>query len=143
MAYLRWERRPQLHRPILVAAFEGWNDAGEAATTAVRYIARHLEAKPIATIDPEDFYDFTVARPHVRLEDGLTRRIDWPTPTFEAATGATGAAATGGHDIVLLHSIEPALKWRTFSAEVVEAAQALDVELVVTMGALLAEVPHT
>ena len=138
MAYVRWERRPKLRRPTLVAAFEGWNDAGESATTAVRYLARHLGATTIATIDPEEFYDFTVARPHVRLEDGVTRKIDWPTPIFEAAT-----IVGTGRDVILLHSIEPALKWRTFCQEVVDLCQALNVELVLTLGALLAEVPHT
>lgn len=138
MSYVRWEHRPQLRRPYLVAAFEGWNDAGEAASTAVRHLNDEWDAERIATLDPEDFYDFTVARPHVRLDDGLTRHIDWPTPTFTAATIRGGA-----HDVILLSAIEPSLKWRTYCEDVIEVATALGVERVFTLGALLADVPHT
>src|SRR5437773_1654030 len=138
MSVLRWERRPELRRPVLVAGFEGWNDAGEAASTAVRYIGRQLGSEVVATLDPEEFYDFTVARPHVRLDEDLTRRIEWPVPTFEAAP-----VEGGRHDLVLMHGIEPSLKWRTFCGEVLDVVRALDIELVLTLGALLAEVPHT
>src|SRR5688500_8410942 len=120
MSHLRWDHRPQLRRPVLVAAFEGWNDAGEAATTALRWLDGTTDAVPFATIDPEEFYDFTVARPHVRLEGGLTRTIEWPTPTFSAAS-IPGA----GHDLVLLVGIEPALKWRAFTEAVLEVASEL------------------
>jgi proteasome assembly chaperone (PAC2) family protein len=137
MSHLRWLHRPALRRPVLLAAFEGWNDAGESATTALRFLARALHATPVATVDPEEFYDFTVARPHVRLDDGLTRHIDWPEPTIEAAK------APNGRDLLLLTGIEPALKWRTFTAEIVSACHALEADLVLTLGALLADVPHT
>ena len=136
MPHLRWESRPTLRRPVLVAAFEGWNDAAEAASTALRYLSDHLRAERFATIDPEEFYDFTCSRPSVRLTDGVTRRIEWPEPTFEAAHGA-------GRDVVLLHASEPALKWRTFTEEVLSLCRELGVELVVGLGALLADVPHT
>ncbi|HEX2850621.1 MAG TPA: PAC2 family protein [Acidimicrobiales bacterium] len=138
MSYVRWEHRPQLRRPYLVAAFEGWNDAGEAASTAVRHLTEEWGAERFATLDPEDFYDFTVARPHVRLEGGFTRRIDWPTPTFTAAR-LPGSV----HDVVLLSAIEPSLQWRTYCEDVLEVAAALGVERVFTLGALLADVPHT
>ena len=136
MDAVRWEDRPQLRRPVLIAAFEGWNDAGDAASTAARYLATEWGARRIASIDPEEFYDFTVVRPTVRLEDGLTRVIDWPDN--EVTVGVTGQ-----RDIVFVHGIEPQLKWRTFAAQVVGVARALGVEMALTLGALLAEVPHT
>ena len=138
MSYLRWDHRPQLRRPVLVAAFEGWNDAGEAATTALRWLHAATDARDFASIDPEDFYDFTVARPNVKLDDGMTRRIEWPTPTFSAAT-----IEGGSRDVVFLVGIEPALKWRSFTDSVLELARDLGVDMVFTLGALLADVPHT
>lgn len=138
MDAVRWEERPRLRRPVLIAAFEGWNDAGDAASTAARYIATEWGARRIASIDPEEFYDFTVVRPDVRLVDGLTRHIDWPDN--EVATAAT---TSDTRDVVFLHGIEPQLKWRTFTEQVMTLAKALDIELAVTLGALLAEVPHT
>jgi proteasome assembly chaperone (PAC2) family protein len=140
MPYLRWEHRPTLRRPVLVAAFEGWNDAGEAATTALRWLDNTTDARRFATIDPEEFYDFTVARPNVKLDEGMTRRIEWPTPTFTASTLTT---RNGDHDLILLIGIEPALKWRSFTECVLEVARELEVEMVYTLGALLADVPHT
>jgi proteasome assembly chaperone (PAC2) family protein len=135
---LRWEARPALHRPLLIAAFEGWNDAGDGASDAVAYLARHFGAEGFVSIDPEEFYDFTATRPEVRLEDDLHRVIEWPHNRFSrAALGDTG------RDIVFLEGIEPQLRWRTFSELVVEVARTLGIELVVTLGALLAEVPHT
>ncbi len=138
MSHLRWHgTRPELHRPVLLAAFEGWNDAGESATTAVKFLARSLKGRRVATIDAEEFYDFTVARPHVRLDDGMTRAIDWPDPQVEVAR------MPNGRDLVLLTGIEPALRWRTFTGEVVSLARELGVEMALTLGALLADVPHT
>ena len=138
MAHLRWHLDPgALHRPVLLAAFEGWNDAGESATTAVRFLARSLGAERIASIDAEEFYDFTVARPHLRLDEGLTRQIEWPDPVVDLVR------LPNGRSLVLLTGIEPALKWRTFTAEVVAMATHLDIELALTLGALLADVPHT
>jgi predicted ATP-grasp superfamily ATP-dependent carboligase len=136
MDVVRWEDRPQLRRPVLIAAFEGWNDAGDAASTAARYLSAEWGGHRIATLDPEEFYDFTVVRPEVRLVDGLTRAIDWPTN--ELAT-----APTPNHDVVFLHGIEPQLKWRTYTEQIVALAKELGVELAVTLGALLADVPHT
>jgi proteasome assembly chaperone (PAC2) family protein len=136
MDAVRWEDRPQLRRPVLIAAFEGWNDAGDAASTAARYLATEWGGRRVASIDPEDFYDFTVTRPNVRLVEGHTRAVDWPDN--EVMVGVTSY-----RDIVFLHGIEPQLKWRTFAAQVVSIVNALGVELAITLGALLAEVPHT
>ncbi|MDQ3979598.1 MAG: PAC2 family protein [Actinomycetota bacterium] len=138
MDYVRWEERPRLRRPILIAAFEGWNDAAEAATTAARYLRDRWGARPFASVDPEEFYDFSSTRPQVKLAEGFTRRIVWPANQLSAAR-LTGE----DHDVVLLIGTEPQLRWRTFSAEVVSIAQDLGVELVVTLGALLADVAHT
>ena len=140
MSHLRWDHRPQLNRPVLVAAFEGGNAAGEAATTALRWLTGTMEAARFATIDPEEFYDFTVARPQVRLDPGMTRRVEWPTPTFSVAPAATSGSA---RDVIFLVGIEPALKWRSFTEAVIGLAKDLDVEMVFTLGALLADVPHT
>lgn len=138
MDLLTWERRPTLRRPVLIAAFEGWNDAGDGASAAAAYLSRRFGAERFATIDPEEFYDFTATRPDVRIEDGSTRVIDWPENTFlSAPLGASG------RDVVFLRGVEPQLRWRTFSNLVVEVARGVGVELVITLGALLAEVPHT
>ena len=129
---------PELVDPVVVAAFEGWNDAGDAATDAARYLARAWEARTFARFDPEEFYDFTATRPQVRLVDGETRSIEWPDNEWQAA-----AVPGGGHDVVFLHGVEPQLKWRTFCQGVVDIVTDLGVEMVVTLGALLADVPHT
>lgn len=122
----------------MVAAFEGWNDAGDAASSAAAYLASTWQARPFASIDPEEFYDFTATRPEVRLLDGVTRTIEWPANVF-------AAAALPGRDrsVVFLQGVEPQLRWRTFCAAVVEVATSVGVETVLTLGALLAETPHT
>jgi proteasome assembly chaperone (PAC2) family protein len=123
---------------VLVAAFRGWNDGAQAASLAASFLAQAWEARRFADIDPEEFFDFQATRPNVALEDGLTRRIDWPETAFYHA-----AIPGIERDAVLALGIEPNLRWRTFSAEIVELAGDLGVELVVTLGALLADVPHT
>ena len=123
---------------MLVAAFRGWNDGAQGASLALGYLAQAWAAERFADIDPEEFYDFQVTRPHVALVDGVTRRVDWPETAFFHAP-LPGA----GRDAVLLLGIEPNLKWRAFSGAITELAQELGVELVVTLGALLADVPHT
>jgi predicted ATP-grasp superfamily ATP-dependent carboligase len=135
---LRIDERPALRRPVLVAAFRGWNDGGQGATLAGSYLARIWDATRFAEIDPEGFVDFQATRPHVSLEEGLTRRIDWPENVFYRA-----AVPASDRDAVLLLGIEPNIRWRTFSELVVGVARDLEVELVVTLGALLADVPHT
>lgn len=144
MSHLRWQGTPpELHRPVLLAAFDGWNDAGESATTALRFLARTLRTRCLATIDAEEFYDFTVARPNIRLDPGptgqvgTTRHIEWPDPKVEAIR------LPNGRDLVVLTGIEPALRWRTFTAEVVDVATTLGVDMALTLGAILADVPHT
>ena len=138
MDYVRWQDRPQLRRPVLIAAFEGWNDAADAASTAVRYLRDRWSARPFAIIDHEDFYDFTATRPQVRLVNGLTRHIDWPE------TELSWASLPGtSRDVVVLLGHEPQLKWRTFTEQVVGVATELNVELIVILGALLADVPHS
>lgn len=138
MDHVLWQSRPALRRPVLLAAFEGWNDAGDAASSAVRYLRDRWQAVSFATIDPEDFFDFSSTRPLVRFDDELRREISWPTNELSAAS-LPGTA----RDVVVLLGTEPQLKWRTFSQELVAVAASLGVELVVTLGALLADVAHT
>jgi proteasome assembly chaperone (PAC2) family protein len=135
---LRIERRPTLRRPVLVAAFRGWNDGAQGASLAASYLAQSWSARRFGDVDPEEFYDFQATRPHVALVDGYTRRIDWPENAFFHAE-LPGTE----RDIVLLLGIEPSTRWRTFTGAIVGLAQELGVELVVTLGALLADVPHT
>jgi proteasome assembly chaperone (PAC2) family protein len=138
MAELHVVRRPELERPVLVAAFRGWNDGGQGASLAAGYLAKSWDASRFAEIDPEGFFDFQVTRPHVKLEEGSTRRIDWPETAFYH-----GRPEGLDRDAVLLLGVEPNLRWRTFAGLIVEFARELGVELVVTLGALLADVPHT
>ena len=133
-----WTERPELRNPVLVCAFKGWNDAGEAASAAVGFMRDHFDSFQVASIDPEEFFDFSAVRPTVRLSEGRTREISWPENAFSAAR-VPGAES----DIVILDGVEPSLRWRTFTDCVVEVAQTLDVRMVVTLGALLADVPHS
>ena len=135
---LRIHERPSLDRPVLVAAFRGWNDGGQAATLAVGYLARLWSARKFADIDPELFVDFQATRPQVTLEEGRTRRIEWPENAFYRAR-----IPGTDRDVVLLVGVEPNYRWRTFTELVSDLAADLGVELLVTLGALLADVPHT
>jgi len=130
-------RRPRLRGPVLLAAFDGWNDAGEAATSALDAVADGLGAETFATVDPEEFYDFQATRPTVRMVEGH-RRIEWPSVELRAAR-----LPAADHDLIVVRGHEPNLRWRTFADELVELAANLRVEMVVTVGALLADVPHT
>jgi predicted ATP-grasp superfamily ATP-dependent carboligase len=136
---LRWERRPDgLRAPALVCAFKGWNDAGEAATSAVAFMGASLDASRFATIDPEDFVDFQATRPLVKLVEGRAREIEWPQwEVYEARV------PRAPRDLVILTGPEPSYRWREFCAQVVELSEALGIQLVVTLGALLADVPHS
>lgn len=138
MSALIWDDRPELDRPVIIAAFAGWNDAGDAATGAVRQFIDQWNAVPFADIDAEDFFDFTETRPMVRMENGTERRIDWPANTFYA-----GRINSRGRDVILLDGTEPQLKWRTFSEAILEVADTFDASRIITLGALLADVPHT
>ena len=134
-----WEGDPpKLRAPILVCAFAGWNDAASAASTALEAIASGFESEITARLDPEDFYDFQVNRPTIRLVDGRTREVDWPANTL-VAVNAAGAE----RDLVLLSGVEPNLRWRTYSSAILDAAERLGVEMLVSLGALIADVAHT
>jgi proteasome assembly chaperone (PAC2) family protein len=135
---LRIGSRPVLRRPVLITAFRGWNDGGQAATVAAGYLAQQWDATRFADIDPEGFVDFQAVRPTVTLDAGMTRRIEWPENAFFHA-----AIPGADRDAVILLGVEPNYRWRAFTDLVVGLARDLQVELVVTLGALLADVPHT
>ncbi|MBP6996541.1 MAG: PAC2 family protein [Phycicoccus sp.] len=130
------EDLPDLHDALLIAAFEGWNDAGEAASGLIEYLADLWGAEPVAALDPEDYYDFQVNRPRVVGEDGQ-RRISWRTTRILVAQG------TSVGDVVLVQGIEPSFRWRAFAIELMELAQAADATTVITLGALMADVAHS
>lgn len=136
MEHVVWSEQPSLRTPTLIAAFTGWNDAGDAASGAAQHLAASWQARKIATIDPEDFFEFQATRPQVRLRDGHTREIVWPPNELYAASTPTG-------DVLVLSGTEPQLRWRTFCEQIIEVAKQFDVRLVLTLGALLADVPHT
>jgi proteasome assembly chaperone (PAC2) family protein len=135
---LQWSARPQLRDPVLVAGFTGWNDAADAASDAVTWLARHFDARPFAAFDPQEHYDFQANRPTVELLDGVIRDVIWPTLEFSAAP-ANGP----GPDLVLLTGPEPNLRWKGFCATVIDVARETGCRMVVTFGALLADTPHT
>jgi predicted ATP-grasp superfamily ATP-dependent carboligase len=156
MQPLIWDRRPDgLRAPAMVCAFQGWNDAGDAASSAVAFLASALDARRFARIDSEEFYDFQANRPAIRLreesrsrdgEDGegegaaasAAREIEWPTVEIFEAT-----APRAPRDLVLVQGVEPSMRWRAFSSHMVDLAEALGVQVVVSLGALLGDVPHT
>ncbi len=132
------DERRELVEPVLVAAFEGWNDAGDAATAAIEHLQLTWEATELSEVDPDDYYDFQVTRPTVRMVDGVTRRVEWPTTRLSVCRppGAT-------RDVVLVHGIEPNMRWRKFCAELIGQIEDLGITTVITLGALLADTPHT
>lgn len=132
---IEWEDLPHLRSPVLVTSFEGWNDAGESATDAVDHIRQMFDARVLGELDPDDYYDFQVTRPHIRI-DGSRRLVTWPTSRFYLAHAEE-------RDIVLVHGIEPNMRWRGFCSEILGVARDLEIELIVNLGALLADVPHT
>jgi len=136
---LTWEGDlPHLRSPLMVCAFRGWNDAAASASTALTAIASSLEAEPLASLDPEDFFDFQSTRPTISMDEGQTRRIDWPENSFFAVR-----VPSADRDLVLLDGTEPNLRWRTFSETIATVADTLGVEMIITLGALIAEVSHT
>jgi predicted ATP-grasp superfamily ATP-dependent carboligase len=139
MQPLVWESRPDgLRAPAMVCAFKGWNDAGDAASTALSFVGSALGATRFARIDPEEFYDFQATRPLVRLKDGQAREIVWPGVDIFAAR-----IPRAPRDLVLVAGPEPSMRWRGFTSLIIDLAEALGVQLVVSLGALLADVPHT
>jgi len=138
MSELTVSSRPDLRHPVLIAAFRGWNDGGQGATLGGGFLAKQWGAEQFAEIDSENFYDFQAVRPNVSLEDGLTRKLEWPSNTF------LHAPIPGlDRDAVILLGVEPNLRWKTYTGLVLELLQELEVELAVTLGSLLADVPHT
>jgi predicted ATP-grasp superfamily ATP-dependent carboligase len=135
---IQWQGRPQLKSPALVCAFKGWNDAGEAASAALQFLVESFDATEVARIDPEEFYDFTAVRPNIRLVEGRTRVIEWPENVIYAAS-VPGAE----HDLLLFQGVEPSLKWNAFNGLLVDISRQLGAHMVITLGALLADVPHT
>jgi proteasome assembly chaperone (PAC2) family protein len=136
---LRWEGElPKLRSPVMVCAFRGWNDAAAAASTALAAIGNSLDSELVASIDPEEYFDFQSTRPTITMTAGETRRIEWPENNFIAVR-----VPAADRDLVLLDGTEPNLRWRTFAETVATAADALEVEMMITLGSLIAEVSHT
>ena len=133
---IRLLHRPEVNRPPLICAFRGWNDGGEAASMAARYLADRWGARPFALLDAEEFFDFQVTRPTVRLEEGVSRVIEWPHGEF-------ASASPEGKDVLFFTSAEPNVRWRTFAGAVIDTARDLGASMLVTLGAFLADVPHS
>ncbi len=138
MRYVELDAQPSLDEPIVVAAFGGWNDAGDAATTTARVLVSHADGQEIGSIRAEEFYDFTTARPLVRLDDDGSRTIEWPETQIWACPSTDGSP-----DLLVVIGLEPQLRWRTFCAQILDVAEHFGASMVVTLGALLADVPHT
>ncbi|MEQ8719471.1 MAG: PAC2 family protein [Acidimicrobiales bacterium] len=134
--HVRVHGDPGVEHPVVVIAFEGWNDAGDAATSALRHLEELWHGEAFATIDPEEFHDFNVTRPSVEFGPDGRRRIVWPTSTFSVCRSAPV-------EIVTLSGIEPQMRWRRFAEEIVGTVRSLDASMVLTLGALLADVPHS
>jgi proteasome assembly chaperone (PAC2) family protein len=136
MDHVTFLEHPSLDRPPIICAFKGWNDGGEAASIALRYLHERWGAKTFATLDPEEFYDFQVTRPTVRLEDGVSRVIEWPKIEFSAAS-------VQGRDVVLFDAAEPNIRWKTFADAILRAAQEIGSSMLITLGAFLTDTPHS
>jgi len=133
--HVHWLSKPTMRNPVMISAFTGWNDAADAASTAVRTLIEAWSATPLAEINPEDFTDFASTRPIVRLKDGVTRTIVWPTVTM-------WHASTPGSDVILVLGPEPSLRWRLFTEQILSVASHFDASMMISLGALLADVPH-
>ncbi len=129
---------PTLRDPVLIAAFEGWNDAGDAASGAVEHLELTWDAEPLAELDSEDYYDYQVNRPMIRQVDGVTREIVWPTTQLSVCS-----PPGSDRDVLLLRGIEPNMRWRSYCNELLEFVEELGVHTVVILGALLADTPHS
>lgn len=138
MDHVVFTDRPELRRPVLLAAFEGWNDAGAAATTALRFLADTWGARPFASIDPEDFFDFSTTRPRVSLNDNQLREVEWPANQLLAAS-----VPSTDVDVIMVIGTEPQLRWRTFCEAITNLAKDYEASLTVVLGALLSDVPHS
>jgi proteasome assembly chaperone (PAC2) family protein len=138
MAFVHYLTRPELRNPVLIAAFAGWNDAADAATTAIKVLMDRWEPTRFAEIEPEEFYDFTETRPTVSANKGRVRTISWPSNTFMAYTNPAMQ-----HDMILFLGTEPQLKWKTFASTFLEVCKQFHVSEVVMLGAFLANIPHS
>lgn len=139
MQPLIWESRPDgLRAPAIICAFSGWNDAGDAASAALTFIGESLKAERFARIDPEDFYDFQATRPQIGFTEDRKREITWPGIEIYAAR-----VPRAPRDLILVQGPEPSMRWRSFCQHIIDLAEALGTQLIVTMGALLADVPHS
>ncbi|HLY64368.1 MAG TPA: PAC2 family protein [Chloroflexota bacterium] len=138
MEHVRLIERPELRNPVFVGAFSGWNDAASCATSAVRLLVEQWHAEKFAEIDPEEFYDFSVNRPRVHLDDQLIRHLEWPANEFYAYR-----ADGHPHDFIFFIGQEPSLKWRTFTSTITSLARDMDVRCMVLTGALIADAVHT
>lgn len=136
--FVRCSELPSLRSPVLIVAFEGWNDAGDAASTTAHHLIDRWNADLFADIDPEEFFDFTAMRPTVEIIDGFERDLHWPDTSFYAAR-----LSDAPFDAIVMLGVEPQMRWRTFCTQILETARALGAEMVVTLGALLSDVPHT
>ncbi len=133
-----FDELPTLRSPLVIGAFEGWNDAGDAATLVIEHLERSWGATPLAVIDPDDYYDFQVNRPSVSMVDGITRRIEWPTTRLSVCS-----PPQADRDVVLVRGLEPNMRWRGFCDEILGLCRDVEVDLVVLLGALLSDNPHT
>src|SRR5918997_2119142 len=139
--YVNLEWQPELERPVLISAFTGWNDAAEAASVTLDTLRDAWEARRFGAFDAEEFFDYQATRPQIKLVEGVTRRVEWPENLLSATAPSLGAAGERG--LIFLSGPEPNFRWRAFSRAVIELAKELGVEAVVTLGALLADVPHS
>ncbi len=139
--YINLDRRPELERPVLISGFTGWNDAAEAASLAVSTLGEAWGAERFGGFEGEEFFDYQATRPQIRLVEGVTRTIEWPENEVSATDASI--AALGGRGAVLISGPEPNFRWQAFSQAVVDLARELEVRLVITLGALLADVPHS
>ncbi len=135
---VRWNAQPTLRRPAMIAAFSGWNDAADAATDAVRWLSRATNARPFASLDIEEYVDFQASRPTVELVDGVVRSVMWPSFAFSA-----GNEPATRRDLVLMLGVEPNLRWPAFCDDVIDVARTTGCEIIVTIGALLGDTPHS
>lgn len=135
---IEFETLPELVDPVMVCAFEGWNDAGEAATDAVAHLRDVWGAQPLAELDSEDYYDYQVNRPYIRMDESGVRELSWPTTRLFVARLPLAA-----RDVILVQGIEPNMRWRRYTDEIIHLADELGVDLVVSLGALLSDSPHT
>ncbi|MDP9238917.1 MAG: PAC2 family protein [Chloroflexota bacterium] len=132
------EQLPDLDRPNVIAAFHGWNDAGQAATTAVRYLVESWHAQPFAKIDSEEYYSYSDTRPTIRIVDGAQRELTWPSNQFFSFAGNDNAQAA-----ILMIGVEPNLRWKSFCGEITRLAKSLGAQRLVTMGSLVMDTAHT